>query len=165
MFSLTIKINKKWVLLGFCAVAVAMLGVLAGTMVVKPNTEEVFGGIEKKIGSVKLEDNEQRVAFLKKLGWEVQPQPSETVNILIPQSFDKVYEKYNQLQRKQGFNLGKYKGKTVTRYTYIITNVPENKVIVADLFFFKDKLVAGDINNVALDGYMIGLNQKLPEDQ
>ncbi|MBR0338278.1 MAG: DUF4830 domain-containing protein, partial [Ruminococcus sp.] len=39
-------------------------------------------------------------------------------SVKIPREFDGVYGDYNALQEKNGFDLGKYKGKTVRRYTY-----------------------------------------------
>ena len=37
-------------------------------------------------------------------------------------AFNKVYKNYNDLQKDQGFNLEKYKGKTVEIYTYSVYN-------------------------------------------
>ena len=39
-------------------------------------------------------------------------------SVKIPREFDGVYGDYNALQEKNGFDLSKYKGKTVRRYTY-----------------------------------------------
>ena len=39
-------------------------------------------------------------------------------SVKIPREFSGVYEDYNSLQTKNGFDLSKYKGKTVRRYTY-----------------------------------------------
>ena len=39
-------------------------------------------------------------------------------SVKIPRDFDGVYSDYSAMQEKNGFDLSKYKGKTVRRYTY-----------------------------------------------
>ena len=49
--------------------------------------------------------------------------------------FDDVYEEYNALQRKQGFDLRKYRAHTVKRYTYELsgdTPVPLNAELLVE---------------------------------
>ena len=71
-----------------------------------------------------LATNEDRVAYLESLGWELNPEPVETLQFLLPDTLEEPYLSYNQLQLAQGFDLTQYTGKQVTRYTYTVTNDP-----------------------------------------
>ena len=41
---------------------------------------------------------DQRIAFLEQFGWEVEAEPLEVREIHIPEEFDDVYTRYNELQ-------------------------------------------------------------------
>ena len=62
--------------------------------------------------------NEGRIAYLSAYGWEVDPQPVETQEVLIPGEMNDVFAKYNELQRSQGFDLTRFAGKQVKRYVF-----------------------------------------------
>jgi len=90
--------------------------------------------------------NEGRLAFLRGLGHQADPEPEEVVDVLIPEVFDTAYENYNSLQKQQGYDLGKYKGKKVKRYRYKILNYPEKDVPAsATLLVYKGEVIGGDI--------------------
>lgn len=126
-------------------------------------TEEVTQSASAK--EVTLSTNEQRVAFLKSLGWEVVSEPSSVSEVIIPQTFNKVYNNYNAIQKEQGYDLTKYRGARAKRWTYSVSNYPGVKDgVCANLLICDDKLIGGDISSVALDGFMKGLcnnNSKL----
>ena len=67
--------------------------------------------------------NEGRVAYLEKLGWQVEPEPLETLQIKLPADL-KGYEDYLALQTEQGLPFADCGGKVVCRYTYRVTNYP-----------------------------------------
>ena len=54
--------------------------------------------------------------LLKQFGWEVEQEPVSIEEIVIPQQFNQVYERYNELQKTQGMDLTKYAGKTVKKW-------------------------------------------------
>lgn len=102
-------------------------------------------------------DNRERIAFLKQFGWEAESEPVEIDQVLIPQKFNKVYENYNEIQRGQGLDLEKYKGKSCKRIGYRITNYPGGGDNVrANLLIYEDKVIGGDICSTQLDGFMHG---------
>lgn len=110
-----------------------------------------------KITDLSAENNEQRIRYLKQFGWEVSEEPSEIVEVAIPTEFNEVYEKYNIIQKKQGFDLMPYRGKTVKRWTYDVTNYPDNRPHVkANLLVYDNKIIGGDICSLELDGFMHG---------
>ena len=108
---------------------------------------------------IELRSNKDRVEYLQNFGWEVEEEPLETMEVRIPQDFNGVYGEYNELQKKQGFNLEKYSGKKVTRYTYKIKNYDENEEVIANLIIYKNKLIAGDVCSPKMGGFMHGLNE------
>ena len=120
-----------------------------------------------------IKTNEDRIAYLGAYGWEVSADPVEYQEVVIPSEFDDVLEHYNELQKQQGFDLSKYKGKRLMRYTYEIQNYPTGETgVQAVLFLYKNKVVGGDIHSLPLDGFMHGLAREkaveltpdLPED-
>ena len=86
-----------------------------------------------------LATNEDRVAYLESLGWEVNPEPVETLQFLLPDTLEEPYLSYIQLQLAQGFDLTQYCGRRVKRYTYEITNYPTGETgIQAGLLVYKN---------------------------
>lgn len=100
---------------------------------------------------------DERVAFLTRLGYEVEASQASVREVLIPDSFDEVFGKYNQIQKDAGMDLTPYQGKRVKCWTYRILNVPDQGEVVANLYVYKEKIVGGDISSAALDGFMHGL--------
>lgn len=64
--------------------------------------------------------------------------------VCIPEEFTPVYEEYNQIQKKQGFDLSDYAGKTCERYTYRLTDT--SKETHAVFLVYHGKLIGGDIH-------------------
>ncbi len=104
--------------------------------------------------------NDGRIEFLKKFGWEVNPEPTETAEVTVPSEFDSVFIGYNELQKLQGLDLSRYKRKTVTRYTYIITNYPDyDGRVFANLLIYRGRVIGGDICTEARDGFIHGFSK------
>ncbi len=79
------------------------------------------------------------------------------MEVLIPQKFDEVYEQYNEMQKQQGFNLEKQRGKRAKRYSYIILNYPDYADEVRiNILISGTKVVGGDVCSTRLDGFMHG---------
>ena len=55
--------------------------------------------------------NDARVKFLTDLGWDVTASPAEAAEVKIPKDADEVFDRYNELQKSQGYDLSKYAGK------------------------------------------------------
>lgn len=149
MFFMTIKFNRKTAIGIILAVAVVLIALIL-----------IFSGGESADGafkSSKLTTTEDRVAFLKELGWEVDPKSETEQTVLIPREFTGVYLDYNKLQKQQGYDLEKYLGTEVSMYTYIVTNYESKDTVIASLYLYKGKVIAGDIHSTTLNGFMHGL--------
>ena len=105
-------------------------------------------------------DASERLAFIRSFGWAVNEEPEEIAEIVIPEEFDEVYEKYNAIQREQGLDLTKYKGERVKRWSYAVTNYPgvENsaETVRIDLLVAGGNVVGGSVYSLASDGFMHG---------
>lgn len=63
-----------------------------------------------------LNDGEEK-KFLEQFGIETADAKPEKRSVVIPSDFNEYYEEYNELQKKIGLDLGKFKGKEVTEIT------------------------------------------------
>ena len=106
----------------------------------------------------KAENEEQIESFLSDNGISVAGTPS-CKSIYIPDTFGEVYENYNELQKKQGFDLSAYRSRDAEVYTYSVVSVrgehkenTEAHIIVCDGI-----VIGGDVASVAMDGEMTGI--------
>jgi hypothetical protein len=105
-----------------------------------------------------IKSNEDRVNYLASYGWEVDPEPLATQELLIPAEMDESYTEYLALQAEQGFDLTKYAGKRVKRYTYEITNYPTGETgVQVNLLLYKNTVIGGEVLSPQLDGFLHGL--------
>lgn len=102
--------------------------------------------------------NEERIAYLASLGWEVNDQPIETLSVTLGETLEEPYLSYNTLQLEQGFDLTRQCGKTLSRYTYVVTNHPAcPQSCQLDLYVCEGVVAAGDIVCTGENGFMAGL--------
>ena len=117
--------------------------------------------VGKNISYDEITTNEDRIAFLSQFGWEVETEPLEEEIVTIPDNFNKVFKGYNQIQKQQGLDLEKYKRKEVTRYTYTVTNYPNEKgKVYANLLVYRDTVIGGDICSAYVNGFVHGFENK-----
>ena len=102
--------------------------------------------------------NRDRVEYLQSHGWNVTEEPLASQELLIPDEMDESYDDYLALQEEQGFDLKRYAGKRVKRYTYEITNYPTGETgVQANLLQYRRTVVGGEILSPRLDGFLHGL--------
>ncbi len=143
MFIYTIKASK----LKFFAALFCAFGILALLIAFVPDYDNYADVAVVGYNFDGIDTNEERVEFIEQFGYTVVAEPCEIVDVVIPEEFDSVYTNYNDIQRNQGLNLKKYKGKTVTRYTYKINEYPnyKNGDVIANLLVYKNKIIGGDV--------------------
>ena len=103
-----------------------------------------------------VRSNEDRLAFVSGFGWEVDPVPVSEVTVRIPSEFDSVYESYNDIQKSQGYNLERFKGKDVVKYSYSVKNYGEDlSDVFINILVYKNKIVGGDLSSANADGFVM----------
>ena len=105
-----------------------------------------------------LDSNQDRISYLASWGWEVDSEPLETYQFLIPDPLPEKYADYNQLQKSQGLDLESCLGKAVTRYTYSVLNYPgRDSGVQVNLYVCEGRPAAGDLVASGSDGFRSGL--------
>lgn len=156
MFIFTAKIAKEKLLIG--AIGIAAVVALAVLL--------IGGGAEAKttetISTTGITGNDDRLTYIASLGWQVEETPVETIEVLIPQSDDEVFQRYNQLQTEQGFDLSRLEGKKVKKITYRVLNHPSGQEnVFLTLLTSKKEIVGGDVSSPGEGGFIHGL--EMPE--
>lgn len=122
--------------------------------------EYITTGNEKEINYDKIKTDADRVKFLEQFGWKVIPTPVESVKITIPDEFDKIFMGYNEIQKRQGLDLSKYKRKDVMRYTYEISNYEgEEGKVYANIIVYRNRVIGGDVCAARADGFIHGFEK------
>ncbi len=104
----------------------------------------------------------ERLSFISQFGWEVSEEPTEVREIIIPEEFDEVYTKYNEIQLSQGFDLTSFKGMRAKKWTYAVKNYEEYEdkdCIRINILVCNGKVIGGDVCSVELDGFMHGFTK------
>lgn len=154
MVIVSAKVNKRKVLLGLLA-AVCVIVLLA---VLLKNADAPAQDIPQEQSiSMNGGTNEERLAFLESYGWQVDEMPTETQEVRIPQEFNEVFTRYNELQKEQGFDLSEFAGKTAKRYVYAVANYPDGSDgHYATILVHKNKIIGGDVTGSAQNGGIHG---------
>ena len=99
-----------------------------------------------------------RIAFLEDLGWQVDGEPMETLDLQLPEDLADSWAEYVALQTGQGLPFANYAGQNVRRYTYRINNYPSvTKGVQANLYLCGDEIIGGDIISTGKNGFQAGL--------
>ena len=155
MFVFTAKLNRRKAVLFLIVFALILAAVI---LAVSLRGTGKAAHAERTSAPAVVRTAEDAAAFLAALGWEVDPDPLEVKEIVIPRSFSGVYADYVALQKKQGFPIEQYGGTDAVRYTFKVRNYPSGeKEIVADLVVSGQTVIAGDIQSTSIDGFMTGL--------
>ena len=103
-----------------------------------------------------------RAKCIESFGWEVDETSETSENVFIPEKLDDVYKRYNKIQKLSGFDLEKYRGKAVKRYTFRVLNFPDHpkEEVFVNILVYDGKLIGGDCMTVALDGFMLPLDRR-----
>lgn len=152
MLVMTAKVDKKKLALIISGVIVAIAAIIM----------LISGGSDATpTASTAVSNNDARVAFLKEFGWDVTTSPAESGQVRIPDKASEVFDRYNALQKSQGYDLSAYAGKTVMRYVYKINNYPgATEPVYATLLVYKNQIIGGDVTNTAAKGAIQGF--KMP---
>ena len=148
MLVMTVKVDKKKIAIILAAAAAVIVGLIL-----------LLGGkdAETTAANASVTNNDDRVKFLTDFGWDVAASPVESGQVKIPDKASQVYDRYNELQKSQGYDLTQYAGKNVMRYVYKINNFPgATEPVYATLLVYKNQVIGGDITNTAAKGAVQG---------
>lgn len=161
MFVYAVKSSKKKLaIIGIAVAAIVAVLIAVFTQMGTQPSSATQSGVTVKAGNA-----QERIAFLAQFGWDIKEDPLQVEEVLVPAEFDEVYEKYNDIQKRQEFDLAKYKGCRVKRWTYEILNYPgqeasaANGAIRANVLVYEGAVIGGDVCSVALDGFMHGFER------
>lgn len=104
-----------------------------------------------RAGGIDGSTNAMRCEYVSGLGYSVDETAVSEKEIVVPEVFSDVYTKYNEIQKKAGFDLTLYKGKKAVVYTYRL-NGEEDTVI--NLIVSDKYIIGGDVSSVRIDGEM-----------
>ena len=154
MMVMTAKVNFKKIMVILAAVAAVLLALI---LLLGGNSSETAATAAPAVF-----DNEGRIQFLRQFGWDVAASPMESSQVRIPQEASEVFDRYNTLQKGQGYDLSSYAGKQAMRYVYQIHNYPDAKApVYATLLVHKNQVIGGDVTDTAPGGKIRGF--KMPE--
>lgn len=154
MFVCTVKASG---LKFFAALALAV-AVMAALIAILPAV-----GAETEAASVNIDynhitDEADMREFLKSFGYETEETPAEVLELTVPEEFNSVFERYNEIQRAQGLNLKRYAGKDATAYTFKIKNGCDCEgELYATLIVRNERIIAADVCCPGENGFVRGL--------
>lgn len=153
MIIFTAKLDRRR-LIGGALGALALVCVLVGLVSLSGRSAAAGQAVSPK----GVKTAEDRLAYLGAYGWLVREEPLAVEEIAIPKELGPEYADFLSLQTQQGFDLARYAGKRVTRYTYEILNYPTGETgVQASLLLYKNTVVGASILSPALDGFIHGL--------
>lgn len=141
----TFKLNKKT--FGIITAAVLLILGLVVTLI-------SCGRKDDAQTTAKLSTKEGLSEYLQSMGYTPDTERYQFRQVVIPTDFDEVYQKYNDLQKESGFDLVKYKGKTVGLHTFGLLNYEGAEDVLCDLLVYKDKVIGGSVYTADVSGFM-----------
>ncbi len=155
MFICTLKLDRKKLAFAVIMAALVMIGII-----LLLGTRERAAADEPKAAIQHVTKEKNRVAYLAQYGWEVETPALSEEQVVIPRVFSPVFERYNELQKQQGFDLSEYCGTEVTMYTYkVVNSAYQGDEVLAVLYVRNGSVIGGDVHSTALDGFMKPIRQ------
>ncbi len=82
--------------------------------------------------------------FLEQFSLEAVPETAKVRSVTIPMEFNNTYNQYNELQKKIGLDLSRYKGRTAEEITYELKN---SEIKYAVLLVYEDRVIGAHLTN------------------
>jgi hypothetical protein len=161
MFVFSFKHNRKKTVAVLAVLLVAVTAVIVLVSLHNASPQAVSSG---KKYSLSASTNEERVAFFKQFGWNVNAEPIDSGEVAVPEKFNDVYFAYNNIQKEQGLDLLPYAGKTVQQWIYAVMNYPQQETMRGTVLVYNGKVIGGDLSTPQLDGFMTGFDGQLSDD-
>lgn len=135
LLTASVKTTKTKIIGTLCVILALIIGIIL-----------FFGGKDAQSAaesiSLHVADNKERMEYIASKGFETAEEPSLVEEVLLPEEPDEILLKYNELQKKSGFDLSPYYGKTVKKYIYPLEGEIETFVT---LYVYEEKIIAADV--------------------
>ena len=157
MFLVSFRLRRLPVLVACGVIALAIVFGVFGlrNVLAADDAADTLGRSDRQRLSARTD--EERVAFLQSFGWQVESEPLEIIEVIIPEQFDEMYTAYNEMQIAGGFDLAAHAGRRVRRFAYRITNYPgTDEPVRAHLLVYRDRIIGGDICSEVAGSFMHG---------
>lgn len=152
MFVYSFKASSVKVIFTVCVCVIAIVAAIillpdAGSSL---NVNKIEG--MKELDAINAGKEKGRLEYLSCLGYKVNETPVSSSREKLPKTLDAVTERYNGLQRSQGFDLTRYCGRKLDSYTYEVVSFPDGRTAKADscfatLIVYKGKVVGADVSS------------------
>lgn len=127
-------------------------------MVIAAVTVVLAGCFSDKENTITLADTAEMADYLQQLGWQVEPDPIEALDLQLPQTLGDTWGDYAAMQTEQGLPFADFAGQPIRRYTFRITNYPGmDGGVQANLYLCGDTLIGGDVVATGKGGFQHGL--------
>jgi hypothetical protein len=157
MMVMTAKVDKKKLALVAAGIVVLIVG-----LVLLFGRKDETPTAATATTATSVVGNDDRVRFLNGFGWDVTTSPTESSQVRIPEKASDVFDRYNELQKSQGYDLSRYAGQTVMRYVYKVNNYPgATEPVYATVLISKNQVIGGDVTDTSAKGIIQGF--KMPE--
>lgn len=134
------------------------IGIASIFAVVAAAAVVLAGCFADKDETITLVDTTAMAEYLQGLGWQVESDPIETLDLQLPQQLTESWGDYAAMQDEQGFPFTDYAGQPIRRYTFRVTNYPGvESGVQANLYLCEDVLIGGDIVATGKGGFQHGL--------
>lgn len=99
-----------------------------------------------------------RIRFLAQFGWEVDPETEDVRSVQLPETLEGTLAQYNEMQRRQGYDLSLHLGEQCQQVSYLLTNYPDgSQTVLVTMYIQGSRVIAADIHSTSLNGFMHGL--------
>ena len=154
MVTVAVRVRRKGLAAAAAGLALAAALLLWGRA---PAAVQAFLGHRAETKCATAEDG---AAWLREQGWEVDPEPTGQMEVLVPARFDQLYESYNDIQKAQWFDISLYKGDREMKYTYLEKNYHQQpEGVAANLLVYQGKLIGADLCSLRLGGFLRGASE------
>lgn len=145
MFVFNFKVadsKKVFAIFAVASVAVAIICIIC-MISVQNSLPDTATCDELGCYSLKCDKDDEQCTFLEQFGL-LPVKIADNCEVVIPTEFNQTYEKYNELQKKIGLDLEKFKGTSAQKITYELKN---SKTKFAVLLIYKGKVIGGHLTN------------------
>lgn len=150
MFVISLKLDKNKI---YATLATLCLVIAAACVALPERSHNV---LNNNISN-SAKSTSEHIEFLNAYGYNVNENPIQIQEIVIPSQFSETYEKYNEFQKLSGFDLVRYKNQRVKKYTYKVIDYDSvQDEVVANVLVYNNKIIGGDVSSTRLGGFTHG---------